>query len=199
MALITLPSQDFEKLTVELDQNFQVNRSEWTGRRRITGMPGLQKWYVSASIPALTTEMEERPWRAFFAAARGPVNSFAIQVACSQRTGSNPTVRAGATAGNTLPVAGMPASATVLQAGQYLTAILPSGRWRLLLLTADLTSNSSGLGTASFEPALTEIPATGSSVETIDPFIVCSLLEGRQGWTVDNGVTAITIAAEEAL
>ncbi|MDF0543330.1 hypothetical protein PX699_13310 [Sphingobium sp. H39-3-25] len=199
MADIALPSQDFAKFTIELEQNFQVNTSVWTGRTRKTQVPGAQKWYVRAEYEPIATEEEERPYRAFFAQARGPIRSFNIQVACSQRTGSNPTVRAGAGPANTLPLAGLPASATALLAGQYMAVPLPSGHVRLVLLTANLAADASGNATAIFEPLLGETPATGATVETINPYLPATMAEARHGWTTDNGVTIFAIDAVEAL
>jgi hypothetical protein len=198
MADIALPSQDFDKLTVELDQNVQVNRSAWTGHRRITGMPGVQKWYASATLPVLATEAEERPWRAFFARAKGPVNTFDIQVACNQRTGSDPTFEA-QLATNSIRLAGLPANTTQLIAGQYITVALTSGHFRLALLTSDLIVNSSGKAVASFEPDLAGTPIPNALVFTINPITRTSLINTRQGWTRDGAETTIVIDAEEAL
>lgn len=198
MAEIPMPAGDLEDVQIELDQNFQVNRSEWTGRRRVSGMPGAQKWYASANVD-IATEDEERPWRLFFLKLRGPVHRFRFPVACSQRTGANPTVRSGATPLTTLPLQGLPANATVLKGGQYMTVPLPSGHHRLVMLTEDLVTNGAGQATATFVPELMEIPAEGTTVETIDPYLHASFDASRQGWKTSNGVTAFTITAEEAL
>ncbi|BAK66894.1 hypothetical protein SLG_22190 [Sphingobium sp. SYK-6] len=199
MAEITMPAGDLEDVEIELDQNFQVNRSAWTGRRRVTGMPGVQKWYASATVPDIATEEDERPWRLFLLSLRGPLNWFRFPVACSQRAGSNPTVRAGGGPFTSLPLEGLPNSATVLKGGQYMTVPLPSGRHRLVMLTADLVTNGSGQGTATFVPELTETPTTGAIVETINPFLMAALTDSRQGWKLSNGVSVFQIVAEEAL
>lgn len=198
MAEIPFPSGDLQDVQIELDQNYQVNRSEWTGRRRGSQMPGAQKWYGSASVFGIATEDDERPWRLFKIAMRGPVNWTRFPIACSQHAGPNPTVRAGASALTTLPLSGLPASRTVLKAGQYMTVPLPSGRWRLVMLMADLVSNGSGQGTATFIPELGEIPTTGATVETINPFLMASFVDSRQGWKVSDGVTDMPLAFEEA-
>lgn len=199
MAEIPLPSGDLEDVQIELDQNFQVNRSAWTGRRRVSGMPGAQRWYASAIVPNIATEDEERPWRLFLLKLRGPVHKFRFPVACSQRSGANPTVRSGATPFTTLPLQGLPASVTVLRGGQFMTVPLPSGHHRLVMLTEDLVSNASGQATATFVPELMETPATGATVETIAPYLHASLIDPRQGWKLSNGVSAFTITAEEAI
>lgn len=199
MAEIPMPAGDLEDVEIELDQNFQVNRSAWTGRRRVSGMPGVQKWYASATVPGIATEEDERPWRVFKIAMRGPVNWARLKVACSQRTGANPTVRAGANPFTTLPLQGLPANATVLKAGQYITVPLPSGRHRLAMLMADLLTNGSGQGTATFLPELTETPAIGTTVETIDPYMAVAFVDARQGWKLSDGITDMPLVFEEAL
>jgi hypothetical protein len=199
MAEILMPAGDLEDVEIELDQNFQVNRSAWTGRRRVSGMPGVQKWYASATVPDIATEEDERPWRVFKIAMRGPVNWARLKVACSQRTGANPTVRAGANPFTTLPLQGLPANATVLKAGQYITVPLPSGRHRLAMLMSDLLTNGSGQGTADFLPELTETPALGTTVETIDPYMAVAFVDARQGWKLSDGITDMPLVFEEAL
>lgn len=199
MAEITLPSGDLSNVQIELDQNYQVNRSVWTGRKRASGLPGAQKWYASADVEGVATEFDERPWRRFLLACKGPLNWFRFPISCSQRTGSNPTVRTGATAGEALPLQGLPVSQTVLYAGQYMTVPLPSGHHRLVMLMQDLITNSSGQATASFLPALNEVPTTGAIVETIAPYLAASLTEARQGWQNRAGVTAFTLTVEENL
>lgn len=199
MAEIPLPAGDLEDIEIELDQNFQVNRSAWTGRRRVSGMPGAQKWYARAVVPGLSTEDEERPWRAFLLSLRGPVHKFRFPVACSQRNGSNPTVRSGAGPLTTLPLQGLPANAVALRAGQYLTVPLPSGHHRLVMLTTDLVANGSDQGTATFVPELMESPAQGVAVETINPYFMAALVSPRQGWKLSNGVSVFAIDAEEAI
>ena len=199
MAEIPMPPGDLEDVQIELDQNFQVNRSIWTGSRRVSGMPGTQKWYASAVVPDISTEEQERPWRAFLLSLRGPVHRFRFPVACNQRAGSNPTVRIGATPFSTLPLQGLPANVTALSAGQFMTVPLPSGHHRLVMLTAPLVTNGQGLATATFVPELTGSPAAGTMVETINPYLHAALLSPRQGWKTNGGVSAFTIDAEEAL
>lgn len=199
MAEITVPDQHLivDKEWI-LDQPAQVNRSAWTGRAKIVGMPGASLWTVKASIRIRTKESAKRPWRAFLLSLRGPVNTFKLYAACSQRTGSNPTVAAGAAIGWTLPLTGLPVSQTVLKAGQFMTVTLPSGFKALVCLNADLVSNGSGTATASFEPALNEIAANGAAVETINPYCLMRLRSIAQGWSEAGGVQSMTFEAEEA-
>lgn len=168
----------------------QINRSAWTGARKVVGLPGAELWSARCTIDLLATETEEQAWRAFLFALRGPANWFRMPVACSSYTGSNPTVASAATA-YALPLTGI---AVGLKAGSFLSVPLPSGRIRTVVLTADLASGSN---TAAIVPALTEVPTTGVSVEVKNPIIAMSLRESLVGFSSANGVTTATFDVEE--
>ena len=65
MSEIAVPDYD-DLLLDELDlaSPAQVNRSQWTGTRKVVGMPGVELWTGKATIADLATEEAERPWRA---------------------------------------------------------------------------------------------------------------------------------------
>ena len=63
-----------------------------------------------------------------------------------------------------------------------MTVPLPSGAYRVVCLTADLTSDGSGNATAAFVPALGEIPTLAATVETKDPFLPLALVNPEQGF-----------------
>lgn len=199
MAEIPMPAGDLEDVEIELDQNFQVNRSAWTGRRRVSGLPGAQKWYASATVPDIATEEQERPWRLFKLKMRGPVNRARLKVACSQQVGKNPLVSAGANPFSTLPLQGLRINATILQAGQYMTVPLPSGHHRIVMLMEDLETDATGKAVAEFSPELGEVPTAGTVVEITDPYMHVAFVDSRQGWKVGNGVTDMPLVFEEAL
>ncbi len=199
MAIITVP--DNEAIVIDrfdFDSPVQVNRSGWTRRSKRLDLPGGQMWYFQFHVEDIMTEEAERPWRAFLLQLKGPANKFRLPVACSQISGSNPTVRTGAGNGNTLPLQGLtPGSA--IRTGQYLTVRLPSGHERLVMLTADLNANGSGQGTATFIPSLDETPATGAAVEATNPWALVSLPDSRNGWTISDGISGFQFNVEEAL
>lgn len=175
----------------------QVNRSQWTGGRKVVGMPGSEVWYGRATIDLLATELEERPWRAFLFSLRGPVNWFRWPLPCHTHLGPKPVVGASATNGYTLPLTGMQPNCLILEAGQFMTVPLPSGHFRAVCLGADLRSDASGDATASFVPALGEIPEADAEVETTDPFIPMSLASDRQGFGMADGVSGASFDVEE--
>lgn len=176
----------------------QVNRSGWTGKRKVVSLPGIELWSGSFAIGDIATEEQERPWRAFLLKLRGPVNWFRWVLPCNTHPGAKPTVRSGAGNGYSMPLAGLAASQVILKAGQFITVPLPSGYDRTVCLAEDLISNGAGQATAVFEPALGEVPATGVTVETKDPFIRMALVDRMAGLSSQNGVSSASFKVEEA-
>lgn len=200
MAEIPFPATaNVVNFSPSLDERLQVNTSEWTGARKVSTLPGAQKWSAKFSPHQLLAAASRKEWRAFLIALRGQVNSFRLPVCQRQHEGANPVVASGANAGATLPLGGMPGSAKFLDAGDYLTVPLPSGHNRLVMLTADLIANSSGAGVAQFRPFLNEVPVAATSVESKDPFAQMALTQATNGWTEDRGAMGIAFSVEEAL
>lgn len=198
MPEVTVPSGDHLILSrLRLSTPAQQNRSEWTGRKQVIGLPGAELWLGQIMIDILTTEEEERPWRAFLFGLRGPYNWFRCPLPCNQHAGAKPQVNAASSPGYTLPLKGLTPSVTILQAGQYMTVPLPSGRQRAVMLTAPLVSNASGLATAAFVPALGEVPANNATVETKDPFIPFSPVDPVQGFDMSEGIATTSFEVEE--
>lgn len=200
MTEITVPNADDLLLdSLRLRAPAQVNRSTWTGRRKVIGLAGTEVWTGKATIDLITTEEQERPWRAFLFSLEGPVNWFRWRLPCNRHVGNKPTVAAGASDGYTLPLTGGQPNARILRAGQYMTVPLPSGHARAVCLTADLQFDASGNATASFKPALNETPTLGVTVETADPYIPMSLVDPEQGLESADGVSGAVFDVEEAL
>lgn len=198
MAEIAVP--DVTNITLdalELLAPAQINRSAWTGGRKVVGLPGAEVWSGKVTVGPIATEDEERPWRAFQFGLRGPQNWFKMLLPCQAHSGNRPTVASGASNGYTLPLTGMTASTTILPAGSHMTVPLPSGRIRTVVLTAALVANGSGAGTATFEPALTEVPTLAATVETKNPYIAFSAVDPAQGFAFSNGVSSASFDVEE--
>lgn len=175
----------------------QVNRSSWTGTRKVVGLPGAEVWRGKASIQAISTEASERPWRAFLFGLRGPVNWFRWLLPCNKHIGDKPTVDVYPSDGYELPLAGGQPNARILRAGQFMTVPLPSGHARAVCLTADLRFDADGFATAQFEPALGEVPEEGAAVETVDPYIPMALVDAEQGLAGSQGVSGASFDVEE--
>lgn len=200
MTEIIIPDSDnFLLDSLTLYAPVQVNRSAWTGRRKVVGGTGAEIWRGKATIDTIATEDEERPWRAFLFGMRGPANWFKWMLPPQSHIGGRPTVAAGAGSGYSLPLSGMLANATILRAGQFMTVPLPSGHKRTVCLTTDLRTDGSGNATAAFEPALNETPTLAATVETAAPYIPMSPVEPTQGLDSADGVSGASFDVEEAM
>ena len=172
MSEITVPDVNDLILTgLSLSAPAQVNRSKWTGKRKVVGLPGIELWRAQISIDIQATEEAERPWRAFLWGLKGPTNWFRHILPCATHAGSKPTVAAGASDGYALPLTGLSVSTAILKAGQFMTVPLPSGAYRVVCLTADLTSDGSGNATAKPKtpscPSRLSILSRGSAMTAV--------------------------------
>ncbi|MFN3474090.1 MAG: hypothetical protein ACK4ZW_08600 [Blastomonas sp.] len=200
MTEIIVPDYDAMVIT-GLTPNFpsQVNRSAWTGRRKVVGLPGAESWTASLTVPDIATEIEERKWRAFLIGLKGPQNWFRWYLPCNRHYGPKPRVNAASADGYSLPLDGMAVSTRILSAGQFMTVPLPSGHSRLICLAQDLVTNSSGEATAAFGPALHEVPADNAEVETGNPWIPLALTSPNVGISYSDSVAGLQLDVEEAL
>jgi hypothetical protein len=183
---------------IDREDAAQVNRSAWTGKRKVMGLPSGELWYANAVVADLATELDERPWRAFMRSLRGQQNWFKLRVACQRHVGAMPLVAAGAGAGYTMPLKGMLPSSTILRAGQYLTVTLPQGNGRLIQLDEDLISDASGNATATFTPALNQTPVENAICETANPYLPVAQTASRNGMSTANAVSGVSFDLEEA-
>lgn len=77
MAIISLPAgARFRNADWRLTIPQQVNRSAWTGKRQLVGLPGGARWRVTAEVVPIIRERNIEPWRAFFAKLNGSENMF---------------------------------------------------------------------------------------------------------------------------
>jgi hypothetical protein len=200
MSEITVPLPDDLQLDrLELSSPSQVNRSTWTGRRKVIGLAGVERWQGSVSITSIATETDEIQWRAFLFALKGPQNWFRWPLPCNYHIGPKPRVASGATNAYILPLSGMQPNTRILRAGQFMTVPLPSGHFRAVCLTADLVANGAGNANAVFEPALNETPTLNTAVETVFPFVPMAPVDSVIGLAASQGISGTSFAVEEAL
>jgi len=179
----------------------QVNRSGWTGTRKVVGQPGAAIWTASGQFVTIMRATNANQWKGWFMSLQGSVHSFPlIAVEARQTSVANPVVGGGPSDAGFLPLTGLPASTEVLASGMMMTVPLPNGHKRLVCLTAPLVSNGAGQATAFFGPELGQVPAVGATVEIRDPFGLMSLTSEPPGWDVSEGQTySFLVDAEEAL
>ena len=192
MAVITFPSvARITKRQWLLNVPQQINRSGFTGRRRVVGLPGSETWHLSAAVEPLTTERQARAWRAFLSALRGAESSFRMQALPTKQIGfANPLV--------TAPVIGNRAvavnSTAGIEIGMMATVHQNDGFERMVVVVGIAAPQ------IHFEPYLIFDPLIGAPMEFQYPWAVMSLTGGDQGgWDDTNGITAISFTAEEAL
>lgn len=199
--MIEVVVPNYDELNIEqldFDAPAQINRSAWTGGRKVVGLPGAALWRGKVSVDGLTTEMEERPWRAFLAKLNGVQNWFRAALPCQTHIGGVPTVAGGATAGRTLPLSGMSPSTIILSAGQHITVPLPIGLARAVRLTDDLVTDASGNAIAQFSPALNQVPAFGTAIETANPYVPVTSSDTRLSIITTDSVSSFSFDIEEA-
>lgn len=183
---------------IDREEAAQVNRSAWTGKRKVMGLPGGELWYASAAVADLGTELAERPWRAFLRSLRGQQNWFRLRIACQRHVGPMPVVDAGAGDGYTMPLKGMSPSTTILRAGEYMTVPLPEGNGRLIQLEDDLITDASGEATAVFTPALNQVPVEDAVCETANPYLPVAQANSRTIIGSTDAVSGFALELEEA-
>lgn len=184
MTTITFPSNPKpQTMSWRLVQPAQQNVSEWTGSRQVLAS-GRGWWECSMSLPPIVGETSVNAWRAFMALARGVANDFQVPVneVPQSSASATPLVNGAGQTGRSINTDGWPVSTTVLHAGQFVTI----GN-QLLQLTADVTSNSSGQATISFEPAIRVSPADNAAIEFKNPYALMYFVEDPS-YSVEPGL-----------
>jgi hypothetical protein len=178
-----------------LRQPTQVNRSEFTGRRRTTILAAAPRWTAQVSMPPILGEEGVLPWRAFFARLQGQAHSFRL-VACErvQFNSTAVTVKGAGQGGSTILTQGWGSAGEKLKAGHFATVAD-----QLLQLTEPVVANSSGEAELTFLPYARLSPADAAPVEVRRPWALMSLTEDEAGWDVGKGQRyAISFACEES-
>jgi hypothetical protein len=184
MAIITIPA------------GFSVARQTWEQMRmdvEFRSMFGAQAVEGSAPLWSTTiTSSLKRPeqWQALMMQLRGRTNQVALWN--FGRPAPKGTMRGTMTAGATVQGA---TSMTITASGQASRTLLAgdflgvgSGlTQQVVMLTADATSNASGVITVSFEPALRNALSAGASVTWDKPKALFRRTESKAGWDYEPG------------
>ncbi len=178
----------------------QVNRSPWSGRTRIAQFGPAARWSAEGELPPMK-DATALLWRAFVMSLKGRQNTFRLEAVEADQHSGTPTVQANgaASAGATsISLKGLPNSTTLLAAGRFITVTLASGDEQLLGLTAALTSNGSGIATATLSGPLRENVANNAAVQTKRPWGLMRAVDPL-AWTVEPGaIYGHSLTAEEA-
>lgn len=174
MATITFPSTPkAQSMAWRFVMPSQTNVSEWTGKRQ-TIASGRGWWECQITLPPIVGSSNINSWRSFIAQARGRTNDFQVPVdpTAQSSASATPLVNGAGQTGRTLATDGWPVSSTVLQAGQFVTI-----NNQLLQLTANVTSNGSGVATLTFEPPIRTAPSDNAPIEFKNPYALMYMVE----------------------
>jgi hypothetical protein len=172
----------------------QNNVSSWTGKRQVVAS-GRGWWEATVTLPPIVGTSTFNAWRAFLALSRGAANDFQVPVDATAQyafVGSISTDVADQT-GRSISTNGWPNSTTTLVAGQFVTI-----QNQLFQLTANVTSNGSGVAVLSVEPPVrTPIPVN-AAVEYRNPYCLMYLTE-MPSYSVEPGyVYSLTLDLRES-
>lgn len=178
-----------------LDQPGQANRSEFTGKRRVTLLTTAPRWYAKVTLPPILGEARVLDWRAFVVDCDGIANSFRlIAVERPQIAGVAVTVKGAGQFGRSIVTQGWGAAGEKLKRGQMVTI-----GDQLLMLQAPVIADANGQATLSVKPYVRQIPADGAPIEVSLPYAVMSMSDPKNGWKVGIGQNyAIAFDCEES-
>ncbi|WP_277969311.1 hypothetical protein [Sphingomonas echinoides] len=179
-----------------IDQPGQVNRGEFTGRRRVTLLAAAPRWFAKVTLPPISGENRVLDWRAFVVDCDGVANSFRV-VACErdQISGTlDVRVKGANQGGHALITSGWGAAGEKLKRGQFITL-----GDQLLMLNAAVVADANGNATLSIKPYIRVVPADQASIEVKRPYAVMAMTDPKNGWKVGIGQKyAVSFDCEEA-
>ncbi len=195
--LIAMPASPApRKIAWDIDQPAQVNRGEFTNRRRVTLLAAAPRLYAAVTLPPIVGEHRVLDWRAFVVDCDGVANRFRL-IACErdQLAGSPAVVvDGGGQGGHMLATRGWGAAGLKLRRGQFVTV----GE-QLLTLMADVVADAAGKAVVRYKPYIRVTPADGAPIEVKRPYAVMAMSDPKNGWAVDVGQQyEVTFACEEA-
>lgn len=199
MTIHTWPSlSKFEPSSWEwsLVSNTQTFSSPLSGSVQTLELPGA-RWRVSYQMNAMTAA-DSALLRSWFAKLRGQSGRFYLhnmaQPTPRGAAGGTPVVNGVGQSGTTLATAGWPVNTTVLKEGDFFGV-----NGELKIVVADVTSNSTGAASITFEPPLRSSPANAAGITTTKPLAVFKLDEDTARWTtVAGALSSFVITATEA-
>jgi hypothetical protein len=158
-----------------------ISQSPFTGKTQ-RGEQAYSLWTLEGSYDNVYDENISRLWRVFFLELRGRAGTFKMivpgtETPASGYTGSIGEVVGGSQTGTSLSTDNWDNSTTVLLAGDYFTV-----NDELKVVTADVTSDGSGLATVNFEPPLRNSPDDNDAFTISNPYFIASLRSDEPSW-----------------
>jgi len=150
--------------SVDLESNFQVFVSITQSGKRNVRQTGAHRWILRGTYSSLTRQ-QFMPVYAFLMDQEGQYGSFnfvAPDLATPQGSGNGtPLVDLASQVGKSINTKGWANNETVLKAGDILRF---AGHSKVYMMTADATSDGTGLATLAISPALQESPADNEGI-----------------------------------
>lgn len=161
-----------------IDQPSQSNRSEITGRRRVTLLGAAPRWKAKVQMPTIVGERNIEAWRAFAVDLDGVANSFRLLAAKGdQILGVAPKVVGGGQAGFALQTTGWGDAGTKLRRGQFVTI-----NDQLLMLMKPVIADDAGAALIEFKPYIRFAPLDQAKIEARRPYALMSSTSTENGW-----------------
>ncbi|MFN3517949.1 MAG: hypothetical protein ACK4YT_00730 [Sphingomonas sp.] len=179
-----------------IDQPGQVNRGEFTGRRRVTILTAAPRFYAQVTLPPILGEDRVLDWRAFVVDLDGVANSFRLVAVERDQLRDSPlvSVDGAGQGGLQLATKGWGAAGQKLKRGQFVTV-----GDQLLMLRAPVVADAEGRAVLSIKPYLRLSPVDGGLIEVRRPYAVMAMSDPRNGWSVGIGQNyAVSFSCEEA-
>jgi len=193
--LITMPASPVpSSVDWRLRQPTQANRSEFTGRRRVTILAEAPRWSAQVKLPAIRGEKAVRPWRTFLARTQGQANSFRLEaVEGAQFAGPGIVVVDGAgQTGFTLATKGW-------RPDTYIQDVFVTVADQLVQVVGRVIAGTDGRAVLPIMPHLRLPTVDGVAVEVVRPYALVSMAGPEAGWLVDVGQRySVEFAVEEA-
>ncbi|MDF0489211.1 hypothetical protein PX554_13805 [Sphingomonas sp. H39-1-10] len=194
--LIAFPAAPVpQKIKWEIEQPGQVNRGEFTGRRRVTLLSAAPRMHATVTMPPILGEDRVLDWRAFVFECDGVANKFRL-IACErdQVAEAAVVVDGAGQFGQTLKTRGWSTPGLRLKRGHFITV----GE-QLLVVRAPVIVDGSGRATISVKPHIRVQPGDGDAIEVRRPYAVMSMSDPKAGWEAGVGQNyAVTFDCEEA-
>lgn len=157
--------------------------SPFTGKRQ-AGEQAFALWAARFTLPSLEP-LEAVDWRVFSLELRGRYGTFKFPIPnytapSSGYVGAAGLVQGANQVGTSLITDGWSISTLVLKKGDY---FMVNGE--LKMMTADATTNGSGVVTLNFEPALRAAPADNAALTITNPYCVMAPITDDLGWDIE--------------
>ena len=185
---LTMPATPgFRNLKWGIASNTQIFNSpltKSTTRNRLTG----ERWLAEYDFAHIKDRAIVAPWEVFFALLEGQANTFwgtpPFRAAPRGAISGTPTINGSSQTGSAINLGNLGVSVSnVLRLGDYIQF---NDTDQLVLVTADASSDGSGLAAVSVKPAIRDSPADGTTVAYNDAQVPMILVVDEVSWDADK-------------